>query len=79
MVEVDSAATAGSFVTSCGGRLVFIGGDINTGWFESGLVARTTGETGEMGLDGSFPGVKLGVVLAVMGVLRVETEEVEWW
>ena len=68
---IDGAETAGSSVP-IGGRL---GGDINTGWFEFGLVAR-----GEVRWDGSLGGVRLGGVLkvgAVMGVLRVETEEVE--
>ena len=47
---------------------------MNTGWFESGLVARATGE---IGLNGSVLGVRLGIVLVVAGVLRVEIEEVE--
>lgn len=70
------AAIVGLSVVICGGRLVFRGGEMNTGWFESGLVARMTGE---IGLDGSLLGVRLGVVLiaVVTGVLRVEIEEVE--
>ena len=71
---IDAGATAGSSVKTCG---ALMGGDMNTGWFESGLVARMTGE---IGLDTSLPGVRLGGVLnvdAVTGVLRVETEEVE--
>lgn len=52
---------------------------MNTGWFESGLVARMAWEIGlgcsllGVTIEGGF---KAG---AVMGVLRVETEEVEWW
>ena len=64
----EGAATAGSSVTVCGGRLVLIGGDMNTGWCEAGLVERMR----EIGLDDSLEGVRLGVVL------MVEMEEVEW-
>jgi hypothetical protein len=64
----EAAATAGSSITVCGGRLVFIGGDMNTGWCEAGLVERMR----EIGLDGSLEGVTLGVML------MAEMEEVEW-
>ena len=65
---IEAAATVGSSVTNCGGKLIFIGGDMNTGWCEAGLVERMR----EIGLDCSLQGVGLGVVL------MVETEEVEW-
>jgi hypothetical protein len=66
---IEAAATAGSSVAICGGRLVFIiGGDMNTGWCEAGLVARMR----EIRLAGSIDEVRLGVVL------MVEMEEVEW-
>jgi hypothetical protein len=65
---IDAAAMSGSSVTICGGRLEFIGGDMNTGWCEAGLVARMR----EIELDTSLLGVRLGVVL------MVEMEEVEW-
>lgn len=71
MPLLDASATAGSSATICE---VFRGGDMNIGWFEFGLVARATGE---IGLNDSVLGVRLGVVLMVGGVLSVEMEEVE--
>ena len=65
---IEAAATAGASVADCEVRLVFIGGDMNTGWCEAGLVKRKR----EIGFDGSLKGVRLGVVL------MVELEEVEW-
>lgn len=61
---IEAAATLGSSATA----LVLMGGDMNTGWCEAGLVERMR----EIGLDGSKEGVRLGVVL------MVEMEEVEW-
>ena len=65
---IETAAAAGASVAVCGGKLIFIGGDMNTGCCEAGLVERVR----EIGLGGSLEGVGLGVVL------MVELEEVEW-